>query len=147
MFFLVAIGCKTKKATVDKLKFVKLSSTEINGNQKAKAYELGKRVLMTCNTSRFKPFSNNEATATVIKNTTEERLTTTCRKFKIKYGEFKDIQLVEVLKDNKNNSYIYRYKVEYQWKHTIKELRVTMDENNRVAAIKSSDWTDLFYQK
>ncbi len=141
---LVAVGCKSKKATVAEVKLVKLSPTEINTSQKTKAYELGKRVLMTCNTSRFKPFTKNEATDAVIKNTTQERLTKTCQKFRIKYGEFKDIQLVEVLKNKKNNTYIYRYKAEYQWKHTTKELRVTMDEKNRVAAIKSRDWTDVF---
>jgi hypothetical protein len=34
----------------------------------------GKRILMTCNTSKFKPFNESEATQSVIENITEENL-------------------------------------------------------------------------
>lgn len=73
---LLLIGCKSKKRTavpepeLEKAKITKLAVSEIDNSQKNKAYELGKRVLMTCNTSRFKPFNESEATSSVIKNTT-----------------------------------------------------------------------------
>jgi len=142
---LLIISCKSKKDKAPEIKIVAVAPGEINTVQKNRAYELGKRVLMTCNTSRFKPFTRSEATDEVIKNTTQERLTKTCQKFRIKYGQFKEINLVEVLRDKKNNTFIYRYKADYQWKHTTKELRVTMNENNKVTAIKSKDWTDAFH--
>ena len=64
---LLLIGCKSKNAAVStvpeivEMKIVKLGMSEITVGQKSKAYELGKRVLMTCNTSRFKPFTSSEA--------------------------------------------------------------------------------------
>jgi hypothetical protein len=117
---------------------------EVDAVQKNKAYELGKRLLMTCNTSKFKPFSSKEATDEVIKNTTIEKLTRTCQKFRIKYGNFKDIHLAQVIQNKTQHTIIFRYKAEYQWKHTLKELRVTMNEDNKVSAIQSKNWTDEY---
>jgi uncharacterized lipoprotein len=142
-------ACKSKKVVVEEEKpaaprISVLAPAEINSAEKTKAYSLGKRVLETCNTSRFKPFTTAEATQTVIKNTTQERLTRTCQKFRIKYGKFEDIRLVEVLHDREANTNIYRYKADYQWKHTQKELRVIMNSDNKVSAIQSRDWKDTF---
>ncbi len=97
---------------------------------------------MTCNTSRFKPFTADEATESVRKNTTQEKLSSVCHKFRVKYGNFKEIYLTEVLKSNVDNSYIFRYKAKYERDFAKKELRVTIDKNNRVSAIKSTDWVE-----
>lgn len=142
-FILLLIGCKTKQKTVEESPsaLTVLTTNEIPIGLKDKAYSLGKRVLMTCNTSRFKPFTSDEATASVIKNTTQERLTKVCHKFRVKYGDFKEINLAEVLKDRDGN-YIFRYKAKYQRDFAKKELRVTIDSNNKVSAIKSTDWID-----
>lgn len=142
-FILLLIGCKTKQKTVEESPsaLTVLTTNEIPIGLKDKAYSLGKRVLMTCNTSRFKPFTSDEATASVIKNTTQERLTKVCHKFRVKYGDFKEINLAEILKDRDGN-YIFRYKAKYQRDFAKKELRVTIDSNNKVSAIKSTDWID-----
>ena len=141
---LLFIGCKTKqKAVEDKLPTLSVTAPEeIPSNLKSKAYSLGKRVLMTCNTSKFKPFTTDEATTSVINNTTQERLTKVCHKFRVKYGDFKEIYLTEVLKNNKDGSYIFRYKAKYERDFAKKELRVTIDKNQKVSAIKSTDWVD-----
>ncbi len=141
---LLLIGCKTKQKTVEVVvpTFSNVATSEVPATLKNKAYSLGKRVLMTCNTSRFKPFSSDEATASVIKNTTEERLTKTCHKFRVKYGDFKEIYLEEVVKNNIDDSYIFRYKAKYERDFAKKELRVTLDKNQKVSAIKSTDWVD-----
>lgn len=134
-------ACKSKPAAP---KIVKLEPTQVTATQKSRAYEFGKRILNTCNTSRFKPFTKEEATDKVIQNTTVERLSSTCRKFTIKYGQFEDIRLVEVIKNNADNSLIFRYKADYQRKFAQKELQVTLNSENKVAAIKSTDWTDIY---
>jgi len=138
---LVLIGCKAKIAAPT---IVKLAPTEVDATQRNKAYELGKRVLNSCNTSRFKPFTTAEATPQIIQNTTPEKITRTCQKFAVKYGKFNDLRLVEVIHDKSQNTMTYRYKADYQWKHTQKELRVTMNQDNKVAAIKSTNWTDEY---
>ncbi|HEX9979095.1 MAG TPA: hypothetical protein VGB50_00860 [Flavobacterium sp.] len=145
---LAIAGCKSKKKAVAPkpvaTKVTKVAVERIDEAQKNKAYELGKRVLMTCNTSRFKPFTSSEATAAVIKNTTEERLTKTCHNFRLKYGSFKDIHLVEVVRNKKDKTNIYRFKANYEKKIANKELRVIMNDENQVAGIKSLDWNDNF---
>lgn len=144
-------GCKSKNVVttpkIEEVKIVKLMLSDVNESQKDKAYELGKRVLMTCNTSKFKPFNESEATASVIKNTTEERLTKTCTKFRQYYGTFKDLQLIEVLKNNTDETIIFRYKALYTKKVANKELRVSMNQENKVSSIKSLDWVDSFQYK
>jgi hypothetical protein len=144
-------GCKSKTVVTtpvpEEVKIIKLTFSEVSESQKNKAYELGKRVLMTCNTSKFKPFNESEATASVIKNTTEERLTKTCVKFRQYYGTFKDLQLVEIYRNNSNQTTIFRYKALYTKKVANKELRVSMNQENKVSSIKSLDWTDTFQNK
>ena len=145
---LLLIGCKSKKVVTttepEKVKIEKLGLSEVNESQKNKAYELGKRVLMTCNTSKFKPFNQSEATVSVIQNTTEERLTKTCTRFRQYYGTFKDLQLVEIYKNNFDRTTIFRYKALYTKKVANKELRVSINQENKVSSIKSLDWVDSF---
>lgn len=142
---LLLIGCKTKQKTAEAPALPAMSllaKEEIPANLKTKAYTLGKRVLSTCNTSRFKPFTAEEATPSVIQNTTAERLSKVCHKFRVKYGNFKEIYLEEVLKNNRDDSYVFRYKAKYERDFAKKELRVTIDKNQKVSAIKSTDWVD-----
>jgi hypothetical protein len=138
---------KTIRKTIEKtveLKIVKLVLSEVDSNQKDKAYELGKRILLTCNTSRFKAFNESEATQSVINNITLEKLSQTCLKYRQWYGTFKDLQLVEIFKNNTDKTTIFRYKALYSKKVANKELRVYMNEENKVSAIKTLDWTAAY---
>ncbi len=141
------IGCKANKSTSMSPKavssIIKIALNDVNDNQKNKAYELGKRVLMTCNTSKFKPFSIDEATSSVIENTTQERLTKTCQRFRQYYGTFEDLKLIEAYSHKSENLVIYRYKALYSKNVANKELRVTMTADNKVSSIKSLDWKDI----
>ncbi|MBP4139234.1 hypothetical protein [Flavobacterium geliluteum] len=144
---LLIVGCKTKTVSrdTDDLKIKKVVEAEINSNQQKKAYQLGKRVLETCNTSKFKPFDETEVTKTVMENTTEERLTKTCLKFRQFYGSFIDLKLDGVYKTRQET--IYRYHALYTKKVANKELRIFVDENNLISAIKSMDWDESFDAK
>lgn len=149
LFSLLAmVGCKSKKNTVERkpvvTKVTKVSPDKVDKVEKDKAYELGRRVLMACNTSKFKPFTTNEATEEVIKNATETRLTKTCHNIQLKYGDFKGVRFIEVVYDKKNKTNIYRFKADYEKKIANKELRVSMNEKSLVSGIKSLDWVDTF---
>lgn len=144
---LLLIGCKSKTVSRDTedLKIKKVSTAEVNANQQRKAYDLGKRVLETCNTSKFKPFNETEVTKSVMENTTEERLTKTCQRFRQYYGSFIDLKLDGVYKTKQE--VIYRYHALYSKKVANKELRVFVNEDNLVSAIKSMDWDEKFDAK
>lgn len=141
------VGCKSKTVSRDTedLKITKIEPSEINSGQQQKAYDLGKRVLETCNTSKFKPFNDTEVTQSVRENTTEERLTKTCQRFRQYYGSFIDLKLDGVYKTKRE--VIYRYHATYTKKVANKELRVFVNEENLISAIKSMDWEENFETK
>lgn len=144
---LLLIGCKSKTVSrdTDDLKIKKVSNADISSEQQRKAYELGKRVLETCNTSKFKPFNETEVTPSVRENTTEERLTKTCTRFRQYYGNFIDLKLDGVYKTK--HEVIYRYHALYSKKVANKELRIFVNEENLISAIKSMDWDEKFDAK
>ncbi|MFW0735887.1 hypothetical protein [Flavobacterium sp. T12S277] len=144
---LLLIGCKSKTINRDTedLKIKRVTTAEINSNQQKKAYELGKRVLETCNSSKFKPFNETEVTKSVMENTTEERLTKTCQRFRQYYGSFIDLKLDGVYRTKQE--VIYRYHALYSKKVANKELRIFVNEDNLISAIKSMDWDEKFDAK
>ncbi|WP_417941343.1 hypothetical protein [Flavobacterium sp. RS13.1] len=144
---LLLMSCKSKtiSRSTEDLKIKKVSEAEINSGQQNKAYSLGKRVLETCNTSKFKPFNETEVTKSVMENTTQERLTKTCLRFRQYYGSFVDLKLEGVYKAKSKT--IYRYRALYTKKVANKELRVFVNEENLISAIKSMDWDEKFDTK
>ena len=146
---LLLLGCKSKPIEYKpiEINYVKLSFAQIDENQKKKAYDLGKRVLMICNTSKFIPFNDSEATPSVIENTTLEKHSKICLKFRARYGEFKDIQLIEVFKNTTENTTVFRYKAIYQHTNANKELRVILNNENKVSSLKTMEWIDSFQNK
>jgi hypothetical protein len=159
---IIFFGCKSKKIepieSIESIEIVeeadiknpkeiqieKLALYLVDSNLKSKAYELGKRMLLTCNTSKFKPYNESEATTSVINNITETRLSKICTKYRVRYGTFKDLQLVEIFKNNTDKTTIFRYKALYTKKVANKELRVFMNDENKVSSIKTMDWLDLY---
>lgn len=140
------VSCKSKQpTTASKEKTTPASETIKEDNlQEKKAYELGKRILMTCNNSKFTPFTKSEATDKVIANSTVENINKICTKYNLKYGLFKDLEFVEKIHNKEDQSNIYRFKALFEYEKANKELRVTMDSENRASAIATKDWKDQF---
>jgi hypothetical protein len=149
LILLLLIGCKSKPVYVAPVvvEYTKFPVSEVDENQKKKAYELGKRVLMICNTSKFIPFKESEATPSVIQNTTLEKHSKVCLKFRARYGSFIDIKLAEIYKASTGTETIFRYKAIYEHSNANKELRVTMNEENKVSSLKTMEWVDAFKYK
>lgn len=143
---LLLIGCKSKPVPAKPvvIEYAKVPLSEVDAVQKKKAYDLGKRVLMICNTSKFIPFKETEATPSVIQNTTLEKHSKVCLKFRARYGSFVDLKLVEVYKISPNNETLFRYKALYEHSNANKELRVILNAENKVSSLKTTDWTDSF---
>ncbi len=129
------------------VEYAKVPLSEVDAIQKKKAYDLGKRVLMICNTSKFIPFKESEATPSVIQNTTLEKHSKVCLKFRARYGSFIDIKLIEVYKATPGNETLFRYKALYEHSNANKELRVTLNAENKVSSLKTMEWVDLFKYK
>jgi hypothetical protein len=147
IFCILALySCKTKNVN-GKLIGKSVAVTEMNAEeatQKNKAYELGKRILLTCNTSKFKPFTKNEATDKVIANSSVKKVKEIGAKYSLKYGEFKDLEFVEMVPNKTDNTNIFRFKALFDYAKANKELRVTMNSENKASAITTKDWKEEF---
>ena len=146
---LLLISCKSKPVYVAPvvIEYIKMPISEVDLNQKKKAYDLGKRILMICNTSKFIPFKESEATPSVIQNTTLEKHSKVCVKFRARYGSFIDIKLIEVYKSSLGNETIFRYKALYEHSNANKELRIILNEENKISSLKTMEWVNLFKYK
>jgi hypothetical protein len=140
------MGCKSKNgnAKPKEKNNVSIELSAVDEAQKNKAYELGKRILMTCNTSKFKPFTSSEATDKVIANSTLKNINKICVKYNLKYGLFKDLQFVEMIPNKTNKTNVFRFKALFEYAKANKELRVTMNSENKASAITTKDWLDTF---
>jgi hypothetical protein len=150
---LIALGgCSTtKKTTTSKdvnevisKKTVAVALSQVNTTQKNRAYELGKRILLTCNTSQFKPFTATEATPEVIQKINRDKISMTCHQIQRGFGTFNDMTLQQVWRDEKNDLTIYRFVCDYEKKYRTKEMRVIMNDKNQVTAIATQDWKEGF---
>lgn len=143
---LVLIGCKSKStAKVDKKpEFVKVNISEVSSIKKSRSYELGKRVLNTCNTSSFKPFTKEEATDEVLKKINKDKISMTCQNILRVFGQFQDMKLMEAIRYDDDKITVFRYKCEYEKKYKIKELRVSINDENKITAITTKDWNDTY---
>lgn len=138
---LVSCKSKTPKSAeeIKKARFETVLFENVNSVKKDRAYNLGKRLLETCNTSRFKAFSPTEATEKVIKNATVENITKTCQKMIHRNGKFVDLSLIEVTHDKETDDYVFRYDIKYEKKYFKRELKVTIDAQNKVSAINTKE--------
>jgi PP-loop superfamily ATP-utilizing enzyme len=132
-------SCKTRNPVAKPLKYVAVSDKEVSDTKKNRAYNLGKRLLESCNTSRFKQFTTTEATEKVISNATLDKISETCRKINHRNGKFIDLKLIEIGHDVKNDDYFFRYSIDYEKKYFKRELRVTINSDDKVSAISTKE--------
>ena len=139
-------SCKSKmsknttnesKSNLERFEIVKLE--EIDAQKKEKSYNLGKRLLESCNTSKFKPFTSDEATEKVIANATSEKIAATCKKINLRNGKFIGLDLIEVLRDKDAEEYIFRYDIKYEKTYFKRELMVTINSEEKVSAISTKE--------
>jgi len=140
---LLLLSCKSKKTIVKEVpkekNMVVLMPDKINVIKKNRAYDLGKRLLETCNTSRFKAFNSIEATEKVIQNATPKKIAETCKKINQRNGKFLNLNLIDVTHDEFNDEYIFRYAIDYEKKLFKRELKVTVNADNKVSAIATKE--------
>lgn len=146
-------SCKSKKAVSDvkddrtketieettKETVTVIKPTEVDKIKSDRAYDLGKRLLETCNTSKFKAFTKNEATDKVIANATAEKISNTCKKINQRNGKFLGIKLLEVKHDKILDEYTFRYDINYEKKLYKRELYVVVNAQNKVSAINTKE--------
>lgn len=152
LILLLIVSCKSKtpntipnktaeikKEVIEYKRFVPITAANVTVIKKNRAYELGTRLLETCNTSRFKSFNSQEATESVIKNATVDKITKTCQKINSRNGKFIDLTLLEIIQDNETGDFIFRYYIQYQKKYYNRELKIIVNKDNKVSSISTKE--------
>jgi 5'-3' exonuclease len=140
-------SCKSKKNTTTPVvkKPEKPSNLvkpeEVEAIKKDRAYDIGKRLLESCNTSRFRAFSSSEVTDKVRQNATKEKISAICKKINQRNGRFLGINLIDITRNKKTKELIFRYAIDYEKKFYKRELNVTINEENKVSAIATKEVT------
>lgn len=114
---------------------------EVEMVKKNRATDIGKRLLESCNTSRFKAFSTNEATDKVRQNATKDKISTICKKINQRNGRFLGIKLIDVMHNKLTDEYIFHYSIDYEKKLYKRDLKVTVNKENQVSAIATREVT------
>lgn len=141
IFYILAIicffSCKSPAPSLSKKanRFTIIKKEEVDEVKKSRAYALGRRLLSTCNTSKFAPFTSSEATEKVIANATIEKISETCKKINFRNGKFNDLKLIEILKDNDTDDVIFKYDIDYEKKLYKREIKITVNSKNQVSEI------------
>ena len=125
---------KIESTKYTSLDFSKVPTFKIN-----KTYELGKRLMETCNTSRFKNFNTTEATENVIKNVNIEKISKTCQKINSRNGRFIDLDLIEIVQDNETGNLLFKYNIKYEKKYYQRELKMVLNTDNKIASIATKE--------
>lgn len=145
MLCLLLIQCKSiKEVNILKPNVEKIPEKNIATIQKKQAYDAGKRVLNTCNTSKFRAFTTQEATQELIQKMTVEKISRTCQEIVRTFGQFNDLKFIEAIKINKTNEVIYRFKCVYEKKYYEKELQVYINNDSKISSIKTKNWEEEF---
>ncbi len=137
-------SCKSKKTATSEVKVDEkpgnlVKPEEVEDIKKDRAYDIGRRLLESCNTSRFKAFSSSEVTDKVRKNATKEKISNICRKINQRNGRFLGLTLIDITRNKKTDELIFRYKIDYEKKLYKRELSVTVNNENKVSAIATKE--------
>lgn len=145
---LLILSCKSKNPTsisaaelekYEVKRYETLNIKDVASIKKNRAYELGKRLMETCNTSKFKSFNSSEATESVIKNATIEKVSKTCQKINMRNGKFIDLNLIEVVQDKETDDFIFKYDIKYEKKYFQRELKIVVNNDNKVSSISTKE--------
>lgn len=148
LLVLTILSCKSKNpstmsaAELDKYEAKRYKTFDIKDVEdikKNRAYELGKRLMETCNTSKFKSFNSTEATESVIKNATIEKVSKTCQKINARNGKFLELNLIEVVQDKETDDFIFKYNIKYEKKYFERELKIVVNNDNKVSSISTKE--------
>ncbi|MGV9004087.1 hypothetical protein [Flavobacterium sp.] len=140
----VVASCKSKKTVSDSKANMTIRTvdvSEVESAKKDRAFDLGNRLLETCNISKFKVFTKNEATDKVIKNATPEHITAICKKINQRNGKYLGLQLIDITFYPQLEEYEFRYMISYEKKLFKRELHVTINKENKVSAINTKEVT------
>eukprot|EP01136_Pigoraptor_vietnamica_P025463 Opistho-1_new@79522 len=115
-------SCKSKKAAGTTTPAVTekpsnlVNPDDIEEATKDRAFDVGKRLLESCNTSKFKNFSSAEATDKVRQNATREKVSAICKKINQRNGRFINISLIDITHNKKTDELVFRYNINYEKK-------------------------------
>lgn len=133
-----------EKEEEDTIVIEKIMPEKISNLQKGKAYIMGKKLLTSCNTSKIREFKAEDFSGRILKKFSLDYLSNICININRRFGTFEELLFKEALRVEKHKISIYRFKVVYTKKFYMKELRVYMNDQNKITALKTLPWKPEF---
>jgi hypothetical protein len=117
---------------------------EISKLQKGKAYLIGKKLLTACSSSKIKEFTENDFSERILRKFSLDYLSNICINVNRRFGKFEELLFKEALRVEDHKITIYRFKAVYEKKFFVKELRVYMNDQNKITSLRSLPWKPEF---
>lgn len=122
----------------------KIFPEEISKLQKSKAYIIGRKLLTACSTSKIKEFSEEDFSERILRKFSLDYLSNICINVNRRFGKFEELLFKEALRVEEHKITIYRFKAVYEKKFFVKELRVYMNDQNKITSLRSLPWKPEF---
>lgn len=122
----------------------KILPEEVSKLQKGKAYIIGRKLLTACSSSKIKEFSEEDFSERILRKFSLDYLSNICINVNRRFGKFEELLFKEALRVEKHKITIYRFKAVYEKKFFVKELRVYMNDQNKITSLRSLPWKPEF---
>lgn len=122
----------------------KILPEEISKLQKGKSYIIGRKLLTACSTSKIKEFSEEDFSERILRKFSLDYLSNICINVNRRFGKFEELLFKEALRVEQHKITIYRFKAVYEKKFFVKELRVYMNDQNKITSLRSLPWKPEF---
>jgi hypothetical protein len=122
----------------------KILPEEISKLQKGKAYIIGRKLLTACSSSKIKEFSEEDFSERILRKFSLDYLSNICINVNRRFGKFEELLFKEAIRVEQHKITIYRFKAVYEKKFFVKELRVYMNDENKVTSLRTLPWKPEF---
>nr|WP_321235416.1 hypothetical protein [uncultured Psychroserpens sp.] len=124
----------------------KIDLSSVSEENKTLVQEFMNKTLVDCNTIETLKLTSRNSTSRFRKFFTEDRLLERCNWYADRYGAIETTELIEAIQDE--DFTIFRFKVKRSKAEWYTEMRVVLDEREKLAGIRTKDyWSDTFYSR
>ena len=123
--------------------FKKVSDSEVNNENLQIAQDFATNYLTKLKNGEYYQFQD-EAIETLKNQLTEENQKIVYQQLKDKFGDFKGLEYSEIwIQGNSNSVQIFRFKSDFEKSNKKLEVRVVLNDLNKVAGFWIKPWSDM----
>ena len=123
--------------------FKKLSESEVDTSKKQIAHEFVTNYFKLLKEDSYYEFQDEEVIDALIKQLTEKNQKALYQQLKNSFGDFKSLEYAETwVQGNNISMQIFRFKSNFEKSGQLLELRVVLDESDKISGFWIKPWAD-----